>query len=132
MDATLPKLVQRKPHSDSAKQHLQDEAETVVADTGSRGPEPTKEIQGGRRASHYKPKSQTYQWFKSIVGAATSIIVLNLCLSYLFTESFTWGVQNKWTNWRNYIPRKEVVLTLDELRKYDGTDPNLPIYLAIK
>ncbi|KAJ1915786.1 hypothetical protein H4219_004135 [Mycoemilia scoparia] len=45
--------------------------------------------------------------------------------------SWTWGVENKWTNWRNYIPRKHVVLTLEELKKYDGSDPNLPIYISI-
>ncbi|CAG8502151.1 4761_t:CDS:2 [Ambispora leptoticha] len=46
-------------------------------------------------------------------------------------ETWTWDYQSKYTNWRNWIPRREIMFTLEELSKYDGSDPDLPIYLAI-
>ncbi|KAG0759387.1 hypothetical protein G6F29_004453 [Rhizopus arrhizus] len=51
--------------------------------------------------------------------------------SYLITETWTWGYRGKWTNINTYMPRKERIFTEKELLKYDGTDPSLPIYLAI-
>lgn len=52
--------------------------------------------------------------------------------SYLITETWTWGYRGKWTNINTYMPRKERIFTEKELLKYDGTDPSLPIYLAIE
>ncbi|KAI8983574.1 cytochrome b5-like heme/steroid binding domain-containing protein [Pilobolus umbonatus] len=51
--------------------------------------------------------------------------------SYLITETWTWGYRGKWTNMNTYIPRKERIFTDAELSLYDGSDPSLPIYLAI-
>ncbi|CAH1766279.1 10841_t:CDS:2 [Entrophospora sp. SA101] len=63
-------------------------------------------------------------------GFFISIIMFFLA-SYFITETWTWGYQNQYTNWRNYIPRRDLILTEEELAKYDGSDPNLPIYIAI-
>jgi len=60
------------------------------------------------------------------------LVVMVFLSSYLVTETWTWGYQGKYTNWRNWIPRREIVLTLDELAKYDGSDPELPIYFSIE
>ncbi|KAI9293345.1 cytochrome b5 [Neoconidiobolus thromboides FSU 785] len=59
------------------------------------------------------------------------VLICNVLASYLITESFTWGYKNKYTNWRTYIPRKQITFTPKELAKYDGTNPDLPIYIAI-
>ncbi|PVU87884.1 hypothetical protein BB559_005844 [Furculomyces boomerangus] len=61
-----------------------------------------------------------------------SLILFNLAISYLLTESFFWGYQSKYTNWRNYIPKKALIFSPEQLAKYDGSNPNLPIYVAIK
>ncbi|CAG8571510.1 4287_t:CDS:2 [Paraglomus brasilianum] len=66
------------------------------------------------------------------IGKSFGILLISFFLSsYFFTESWTWGYQNKWTNWRTYIPTRQVTFTVDELAKYDGSDPNLPIYIAL-
>ncbi|SAL99239.1 hypothetical protein [Absidia glauca] len=51
--------------------------------------------------------------------------------SYLLTESWTWGYRGKWTNLHTYLPAKQLVFTEKELLQYDGSNPNLPIYLAV-
>ncbi|KAI9503325.1 cytochrome b5-like heme/steroid binding domain-containing protein, partial [Coemansia spiralis] len=55
-----------------------------------------------------------------------------ICLSYLITETALWGYQNKWTNWRNYVPRQQRAFTQQELAKYDGSNPELPLLLAVE
>ncbi|KAJ1646006.1 hypothetical protein LPJ64_002470 [Coemansia asiatica] len=68
-----------------------------------------------------------------IVGRVImGLLVLSISLSYLITETAFWGHQSKWTNWRNYIPRKQQVFTQAELAKYDGRNPELPLLLAIE
>ncbi|RHZ74123.1 hypothetical protein Glove_227g169 [Diversispora epigaea] len=59
------------------------------------------------------------------------LIVVFFLSSYLLTDTWTWGYKNKYTNWRNWIPRKEMIFSEEELARYDGSDENLPIYLAI-
>ncbi|KAJ1968643.1 hypothetical protein IWQ62_001118 [Dispira parvispora] len=66
--------------------------------------------------------------FGSLVGIG---LLLNLMASFIITESFTWGYQNRYTNWHNWVPRTKLVLSDQELAQYDGSDPSLPIYLAI-
>jgi predicted heme/steroid binding protein len=63
-------------------------------------------------------------------GFFISIIMFFLA-SYFITETWTWGYQNQYTNWRNYIPHRDLILTEEELARHDGSDPNLPIYIAI-
>ncbi|CAG8559998.1 9660_t:CDS:2 [Cetraspora pellucida] len=68
---------------------------------------------------------------KPILQGIVLFIIAFFLTSYLITETWTWGYQNKYTNWRNWIPRREIVFTEEELAKYDGSDPNLPIYIAL-
>ncbi|KAJ2850288.1 hypothetical protein GGI22_005398 [Coemansia erecta] len=61
-----------------------------------------------------------------------TLLGLSVCLSYLITETALWGYQSKWTNWRNYIPRKQVIFSQQELALYDGSNPELPLLLAVE
>ncbi|WPK26806.1 hypothetical protein PUMCH_004167 [Australozyma saopauloensis] len=62
------------------------------------------------------------------------LILLNAFLSWHFTSTKTWGYDGKWVNPR-YLKHicsfKSYHFTLEELSLFDGSDPNLPIYLAI-
>ncbi|KAI3633917.1 hypothetical protein MIR68_007521 [Amoeboaphelidium protococcarum] len=64
---------------------------------------------------------------------ATLFIVVTLCLSYIITGSYTWGYELP--NFRSKAIQsgylKEQMLSEDELKQYDGSDPTKPIYLAI-
>ncbi|KAJ2633721.1 hypothetical protein H4R22_000261 [Coemansia sp. RSA 1290] len=71
-------------------------------------------------------------WWKIVLRIAATVVVLNFCFSFLITDTALWGHQSKWTNWRNYIPRRQRVFTQQELAKYDGSNPDLPILLAIE
>ncbi|CAO3639057.1 unnamed protein product [Cunninghamella blakesleeana] len=57
--------------------------------------------------------------------------VVFLLGSYLLTESWTWGYRGKWTNVNTYIPHPQRVLTEKELAQYDGSNSELPVYVAI-
>ncbi|KAI5296159.1 hypothetical protein KEM52_005409 [Ascosphaera acerosa] len=60
------------------------------------------------------------------------LAVLTSCgLSYVVTQqSFTWGYKLNLPRVANYF-RSPVQLTHTELARYDGSDPRLPIYLAV-
>lgn len=69
-------------------------------------------------------------------------------LSYVITETWTWGYKSKWLYPRSWkylivlsrcpvglclpIQSSPLNLTEAELARYDGSDPNMPIYLAIE
>ncbi|KAJ2684106.1 hypothetical protein H4R19_006927 [Coemansia spiralis] len=71
-------------------------------------------------------------WWRIVARIVVTLVGLSICLSFLITETALWGYQSKWTNWRNYISRRQRVFTLQELRQHDGTSPGLPILLAIE
>ncbi|KAJ2077907.1 hypothetical protein H4R24_004843 [Coemansia sp. RSA 988] len=71
-------------------------------------------------------------WWRIIIRITLTLLALNICLSFLITETPFWGHKSKWTNWRNYIPRNQRVFTQVELSQYDGTNPEKPILLAIE
>ncbi|KAJ2613918.1 hypothetical protein H4S08_001962 [Coemansia sp. RSA 1365] len=71
-------------------------------------------------------------WWRIVIRIMLTLVALSICLSFLITETAFWGHKNKWTNWRNYIPRKQRVFTQLELLQYDGTSPEQPILLAIE
>ncbi|KAI7870269.1 cytochrome b5-like heme/steroid binding domain-containing protein [Spinellus fusiger] len=73
----------------------------------------------------------TSSLFKALVTSLLWIIFIFFITSQLITESWTWGYEGKWTNINNYIPRKETVISEEQLMRYDGTDSRLPIYIAI-
>lgn len=82
-----------------------------------------------------KPKhssNQTWAWWMIVLRITVTLLGLSICLSYLITETALWGYQSKWTNWRNYIPRHQCVFTQQELAMHDGTNPVLPLLLAIE
>ncbi|KAG0350615.1 hypothetical protein BGZ54_003717, partial [Gamsiella multidivaricata] len=64
-------------------------------------------------------------------GILLSILFFFLA-SYLVTDTWLWGYNGKYVNWRHWVPRKQIVVTQKELAQYDGADPTKPIYLAIK
>ncbi|KAJ2551064.1 hypothetical protein EV175_003832 [Coemansia sp. RSA 1933] len=72
------------------------------------------------------------RWWKIVARIVATLLGLSVCLSYLITETALWGYQSKWTNWRNYVPRKQVVFTQQELASFDGSNPDLPLLLAVE
>ncbi|KAJ1732000.1 hypothetical protein LPJ61_002254 [Coemansia biformis] len=87
---------------------------------------------GAREAAGVDARSGHRTWWRNVARIAATLVCLSVCLSYLITETALWGHQSKWTNWRNYVPRRQRVFTPVELRQYDGTSPGLPILLAIE
>lgn len=62
------------------------------------------------------------------------VLLLNAVLSWHFTGTGTWGYRGKWINSRfirHVVGGKNLHFTLEQLQKYNGEDPALPIYLAI-
>ncbi|KAI8319380.1 cytochrome b5 [Martensiomyces pterosporus] len=84
------------------------------------------------KAAARRTQPKCSAWWKIILRIAVTLVGLNICLSYLITETALWGYQGKWTNWRNYIPRAQRVFTPQELALHDGTDPGRPLLLAIE
>ncbi|CAG8551704.1 cytochrome b5 [Rhizophagus irregularis] len=67
----------------------------------------------------------------SILQVILTFLIINFAASFFLTETWFWGYEGKYTNWRNWIPRREIIFSEAELAKYDGSDPNLPIYIAM-
>ncbi|CUM66106.1 uncharacterized protein PRCAT00003761001 [Priceomyces carsonii] len=69
-----------------------------------------------------------------IIRIFGGLLVLNALLSWWFTSSSTWGYYGKWLD-PSYLKFRAfpsyLNLTLEELSMYNGSDPNLPIYVAV-
>ncbi|GEQ67070.1 hypothetical protein JCM33374_g733 [Metschnikowia sp. JCM 33374] len=69
-----------------------------------------------------------------IARVLAGILLLNAVASWWFTSSPTWGYSGKWINQR-YLKHRifgsHVTLTIQELSLRNGSDENLPIYIAI-
>ena len=65
------------------------------------------------------------------------LLLLNSVLSWWFTSSTTWGYEGRYLDTQYYkfqyntFPKGQIELTIDELMLYNGSDPGLPIYIAI-
>lgn len=62
------------------------------------------------------------------------ILLLNALLSWAFTSTSTWGYNGRWLDPRYLKFRLTpgyVQLSTEQLALYNGTDPSLPIYLAV-
>lgn len=62
------------------------------------------------------------------------LLFLNAFLSWWFTSTSTWGYKGKWIDsgyLKLRITNNYVNMSLDELSLYNGTDPNLPIYIGL-
>jgi len=61
-----------------------------------------------------------------------SLTLLIIVLAGKFvTGSFLWDYDGKWVQIKTYIPEQQRLFSEDGLAKYDGTDPDMPIFLAI-
>ncbi|WFD35335.1 dihydrofolate reductase [Malassezia cuniculi] len=67
-----------------------------------------------------------------LLGVAVLLVIVTLLTGQFLTGDVLFGYRSKWTNWRTYIPQQERVFTEAELAKFDGTNPNLPILLAVR
>ncbi|KAJ3247546.1 hypothetical protein HDU78_003959 [Chytriomyces hyalinus] len=61
--------------------------------------------------------------------ALVLIIGATLSTSFVLTKTLTFGYNPQAL--RKHFPRKTITLTTEELKQYDGKDPNKPVYLAI-
>ncbi|KAI9368757.1 cytochrome b5-like heme/steroid binding domain-containing protein [Aspergillus egyptiacus] len=70
-----------------------------------------------------------------ILRLLVTFVALSCGLSYYITssESLTWGYNPWWTKWPQLVRyiKGPLSLTPAELSLYDGTDPSLPIYVAV-
>ncbi|KAL7747248.1 hypothetical protein RI367_007459 [Sorochytrium milnesiophthora] len=82
-----------------------------------------------RKGVRREPPRQRSNIWGNVLAAA----VLFLGGSYLITGSWLWGYKlpSAQRIKRKLMPDKELNLTPEELRQYDGTDPSKPIYLAV-
>ncbi|KZP00066.1 cytochrome b5, partial [Calocera viscosa TUFC12733] len=72
---------------------------------------------------------------ESLVWALTKVLVVILAFTAIagrfVTGSALWGYEGKWVKWRTYWPQGERVFSETELARYDGSNPDLPIYLGL-
>ncbi|KAG0300076.1 hypothetical protein BGZ98_009504 [Dissophora globulifera] len=84
------------------------------------------------RSSVAGKKTSSSSWRQSLLQGLLLSLLFFFLSSYVITDTWLWGYSGKYSNWRHWIPRKQIVLTQKELAQYDGTDPSKPIYLAIQ
>lgn len=71
--------------------------------------------------------------FRVVLKTLVVLIIVFTLSGRFVTGSMTWGYQGKWVKWRTYWPFEGsgALFTEEMLAKYDGSDPNMPVYLAI-
>ena len=58
--------------------------------------------------------------------------LLAALIGQFFTGDILFGYRGRWTNWHTYFPPKQRIFTPEQLAQYDGTDPKLPLLLAVR
>lgn len=86
-----------------------------------------KEREAKQRGDAPTPPAET-----SLLRTALGLIVVVLLCGQFFNGDLLYGYRGKWTNWRTYFPPRQHIFTPEELAKYDGTNPNLPLLLAVR
>lgn len=66
-----------------------------------------------------------------ILRIIVTLLVASVALSYYLTETLTWGYQPNLRKLQQQYLKGQVMLTPAELALHNGTDPSLPIYIAI-
>ncbi|KAH6561547.1 hypothetical protein BASA50_009542 [Batrachochytrium salamandrivorans] len=93
-----------------------------------------RKITSSSKASVQKPSSPKGVSLYQILVSFTVVVCAIFATSYIITDTFDFGGQTAVVRklLRTHFPAKEIVLTPEMLAKYDGSDPSLPIYIAIK
>jgi len=60
-----------------------------------------------------------------------TVVVVVLLASKFVTGDWLWGYRGKWSNVHTYLPKNERLFSEETLSKFDGSNPDLPIYIAI-
>ncbi|KAJ1567814.1 hypothetical protein HK096_008577 [Nowakowskiella sp. JEL0078] len=104
-----------------------------MSSTRQRKSEPKEEHEEGKpeekKSEKETIKAAKTSWLSAFLFAFIFTSLITLGISYLITDSFTFGVAIP--NLRKYFPRRELVFTPEELLQYDGSDLNKPVYIAI-
>lgn len=66
-----------------------------------------------------------------ILRIIITLLAASTALSYYLTDTLTWGYQPNLRKLQQQYLKGEVTLTPAELALHNGTDPSLPIYIAI-
>jgi predicted heme/steroid binding protein len=66
-----------------------------------------------------------------ILRIIVTLLVASTAFSYYLTDTLTWGYQPNLRKLQQQYLKGEVILTPAELALHNGTDPSLPIYIAI-
>ncbi|QBM88833.1 Cytochrome b5-like Heme/Steroid binding domain-containing protein [Metschnikowia aff. pulcherrima] len=82
-----------------------------------------------------KAKNEQYRFgFLDVARVFAGILLFNAVASWWFTSSATWGYTGKWVDGRfikYQLFGQHANFTSQELSLYNGSDPNLPIYIGI-
>lgn len=96
--------------------------------------EPIKDAADATAPPTTKLKNSSRFSVLDVVRVLAGCILLSGTLSYLFTNgSFLWGYKPWFANWGTLkrTVMGPVVLTDEQLKAYDGTNPKLPIYVGL-
>jgi predicted heme/steroid binding protein len=66
-----------------------------------------------------------------ILRIIVTLLAASTALSYYLTDTLTWGYQPNFRKLQQQYLKGEVILSPAELALHNGTDPSLPIYIAI-
>lgn len=66
-----------------------------------------------------------------ILRIFVTLLAASTALSYYLTDTFTWGYQPNLRKIQQQYVKGKVILTPAELALHNGSDPSLPIYIAI-
>lgn len=85
-----------------------------------------KEKEGAERGDAPAPPADS-----SLFRTALALVAIVLLCGQYFTGDMLYGYRGKWTNWRTYFPPPQKTFTPEQLARYDGSNPRLPLLLAV-
>jgi len=108
----------------------------MPSDTGKKSTKPSKVPSSDSSSTSKRNQSGSGHnhgsTVKEILRFTAVLVIGALLLSRMLTESWTFGYDGKWIRLKTYLPGKaQRRFSEQELLKYNGEDPKLPIYLAI-
>jgi len=107
----------------------QDSAEVDLSPSNDGLVKQSRGLNRSHEDSDSEPQETRFVWALRLF---LYLVIFSVLGGKFLTGSYLWEYNGKWIRLRTYFPPTQHLFTEGGLAKFDGTDPNKPIYLAVK
>jgi len=105
--------------------------EARKAAKAQRKKERAEKLARGEEVGPEEPDDEQEIGLLGLLKFLLAVVVVALLASKFVTGDWLWGYRGKWSNIHTYLPKNERLFSEETLSKFDGSNPDLPIYIAI-